>query len=273
MKINKILVPVDFSENSINALRYAAAFAKGSEAVMVVMHVSDNETLDDELRGNLAPDHLFELLKKEPWMSGIKMNSMIVEGGVEEAVLENSMNLDVDLIVMGTQGASTMARTLVGTNTTKVVGKSRCAVLVVPAEATFTPVRKVILAVDLDHRTDHLVKDIVEMLKVIGASVLLVYVGKDPSGKLERELIQLTDDLKKSTGYEKIVSKLIPSGEFPMSLESYAFDIEADIITMITHHRGVFESIFDPSETKLYTYHTSMPLLVVPHHRKPVFFL
>ncbi len=273
MKINKILVPVDFSENSLNALRYAAAFAKGSDAAMIVMHVSDNEALDDELRGNLAPDHLFELLKKESWMSGIRMTSMVVNGSVEDAVLEHSMNQDVDLIVMGTQGAGSVSRTLVGTNTTKVVGKSRCAVLVVPAEAIFTPIKKVVLAVDLDHRTDLLVRDIIEMLKAINAAVLLVYVGKDPAGKMQRELSQLTEDLKKSSGYDRIVSKLIPSGEFPMSLESYAFDIEADIITMITHHRGVFESIFDPSETKLYSYHTSMPLLVVPHHRKPVFFL
>lgn len=273
MKIKKILVPVDFSENSLNALRYAAAFAKSPGAGIFILHVSDNTQLDDEMRGNLAPDHLMNLLREEPYLSDLKITTMVMEGSISDLILSESEKNDMDLVVMGTLGAGSVARRLVGTNTTKVVGKSKCAVLAVPAEATFNGIRKAIIAVDLDQRTDKLINEIIMMLKNTTAEILLTYVGHDPDGTHEHELERLTLSMIQSSGYERLQHHLIQSSEFPMSLESFALDIEAGLLVMITHHRGIFESIFDPSETQLYAYHTSVPLMVIPHHRKPVFFL
>lgn len=273
MKIKKILSPIDFSENSINALKYAASFAKSSGASIFILHVTDPDSLVNDLKGNLSPEHLIELIKSEPYLSGIKITSILKNGNISKLILEESIKNDVDLVVMGTQGAGNMTRSLIGTNTTKVIGNTQCAVLAVPAGAIFNSVKKVVLAVDLEHRADNLIEDVVMTMKAQQASVLLAYVGLDLDGRFERDLVKLTDEIKSKSGYNKVLCKVIHSDAFPASLESFALDIEADMLVMITHHRGVFESIFDPSETKMYAYHTEIPLMAIPQHRKPVFFL
>lgn len=257
----------------MNALKYAIDFARGSGASIYVLHLADPELLVNDLKGNLSPEHLLDLLKSDKMFSGIKVTTICRKGKVADGILEESRANDIDLVVMGTQGAGNMARNLVGTNTTRVVSKSECAVLAIPAEAKFSGIKKVVLAVDLEHRSDHLIEDIVNTMKAQESAVLLVYVGIDENGHFERDLENLTDSIKKNTDYKKVLCKVLHTNDFPGSLENLAKDIEADLLVMITHHRGVLDSIFDPSETKLYAYHTTIPMMAVPHHKKPVYFL
>ncbi len=269
MNIKKILSPIDFSENSLNALRYAAAYARTTGAAISILYVDSPDDATDALKENLSIDHLMDLLKKSDYLSGIKTNAIFETGNVAALILEAAQKNDIDLIVMGTQGAGNLKRNLVGTITSHVVGKSSCPVLAVPASATYKPIRKVVLAIDLAQRTDKIIEEIVNLVKVQKAAILMVYVGEDKSGRFERD--ELTNAIKARTGYNRVVAKLLESSEFPTVLESYSIDIEADILVMITHHRGVFESIFDPSQTKMFAYHTRIPLFVVPHHKTPVF--
>ncbi|HMT29468.1 MAG TPA: universal stress protein [Bacteroidia bacterium] len=145
--------------------------------------------------------------------------------------------------------------------------------MAVPAQASYSQIKKMVLAVDLEHRADQLIEDIINTMKVQETAILLAYVGIDRDGHFQRDLEKMTDEMKIKSGYKKILCKVIHSDEFPGSLESYVTDIDADLLVMITHHRGVFEAIFDPSATKLYAYHTQIPLLAIPHHKTPVFFL
>jgi len=272
MKIKKILVPVDFSEFSITALKYAAGFAKKSGAGIFILHITDPDSLESELRGNLGHEHLMDVTRKSDFLTGIKTTALFKKGKVASLILEESHRNDIDLVVMGTRGAGNAARNLFGTNTTHVVGKSECPVLVIPDEAVYQPVRKVIMAVDLEQNSDQILEEFINLIKNLNAAILITYVGIDKDGRFERNLEKLTADLKKRTNYEKVVGKIIHSSEFPMSLGDFALNIEADMLVMITHHRGIFESIFDPSETKLLAYHITIPLMVIPQHRIPVFF-
>ena len=176
MKISKILVPVDFSDISINALRYAAAFASASGAGITILHIADPDSIMNDIKGNLSPEHMIDLLKAENYMKGIKTESVIKKGKVADLILAEAEKAEAGLIVMGTQGAGTLSRNLVGTNTTHVVGKSKCPVLAIPEEASYRTVRRVVLAVDLHHRADQVIADVVATMKAIGAAVLLVYV-------------------------------------------------------------------------------------------------
>lgn len=272
MKISKILVPVDFSDISINALRYAAAFACASGAGITILHIADPDSIMNDIKGNLSPEHMIELLKAENYMKGIKTESVIKKGKVADLILAEAEKSEAGLIVMGTQGAGTLSRNLVGTNTTKVVGKSKCPVLAIPEEASYTTVRRVVLAVDLHHRADQVISDVVATMKVIGAAVLLVYVDHKEILQHQHELDKLVSEIKAKTGYERIAGKVIKSDQFLVSIENFALDIEADILIMITHHRSILESLFDPSETKSFAYHTSIPLMAVPEVKTPVFF-
>ena len=104
------------------------------------------------------------------------------------------------------------------------------------------------------------------------ASILLVYVGEDYEMEFKNGLEKLTSKLKSETSYSKIVSKIIESSEFQQKLEDFALNIEADMLVMLSHHRNIFESIFEPSESKLLAFHTKIPLMVIQQHKIPVYF-
>lgn len=272
MQVKRILAPVDFSENSITAVRYAAEFAKINRAEIFLIHVTDPDSLANELRGNLDPENLMELLRNESFMKGIKTTLILRKGKIANVILDESKLNEIDLIVMGTRGAGNAARNLFGTTATRVIGKSTCTVLAIPDEAVFRPMKKIVVATDMKQDSQQIIEEFISVIKKINAAVLLVYVGNDKEMNFKQGLEKLTAKLKLQTSYDKIVSKVIESSEFRMKLEDFALNIEADLLVMISHHRGIFESIFDPSESKLYAYHTTIPLMVIQQHRTPVFF-
>jgi nucleotide-binding universal stress UspA family protein len=272
MKVQNILIPLDFSENSINALKYASDMARLSGGCLFVLHAADPDSLVSDLKGNLAPEHLLELVKNEDYLRGIKVTTLLEKGNVTSLVLSEAKEHDIDMIIMGTQGAGNMSRNLIGTHTTAVIAKAECMVMAIPAQVTFSHIRKVVLAVDMDHRADKLVTDTIELFSKMEAALLLVYVGLDKDHKDEHDLEAMTEDMKRKTGYMRIDCAVIHSTHFRESIEQFAMDIDADVIATITHHRNVFESLFDPSQTKKMAYHLNIPLLSIPQKHKTTYF-
>src|SRR5688500_16956927 len=113
MDIKKILTPVDFSENSLNALRYAAAYAKAANAAVFILHIDTRADEANELKDNLSSDHLMELLKKSDYLQGLNSTILFESGNVAEKILEAAQKNNIDLIVMGTQGAGNLKENLV----------------------------------------------------------------------------------------------------------------------------------------------------------------
>ncbi len=268
MKFNKILVPVDFSEHSVTALNYAFGFAKSSQSEVILLHITEI--------GSGAPqpetNNLMNSLLNDTSANEVPVTPLFREGKIVDQILQVCNSHEIDLVVMGTRGAGNISRNIFGTNTTRIIGKSEIPVLAVPSEALYRPVRKVVMAIDFKHKSDKIIEEFINLMKQQNSVVLLTYVHSDKGNANARELQQLTDDLKQRTGYEKIVCKVIQSEFFPSAMENFALDIEADMMVMVTHPRGFFESIFDPSETKQYAFHTSIPLLAIPYHKTPVFF-
>ncbi len=272
MKVKKILVPVDFSENSINALKYAAAMSTDPGVGIFILHVADPESLEPVLHGNLSPEHMFDLINKEDYMSDIKTTFIEKNGPVSKTILNESKVLDIDLVVMGTQGAGNFTKNLIGTNTSAVIGNSDCPVLAVPSEAIFKPVRKVVFAIDITQKEEKIIAELVEYFSKMNTSILLTYVTNKNYQESESALNKITKNVKDKTGYSRLASKLIDSDDFHEAIENFALDIEADLLVMITHHRGVIEALFDPSLTKKFAFHTEIPLFAVSHKRSPVIF-
>ena len=145
--IKNILVPIDFGENSLNALETAIALAKLHGATLHLLHVVDNsfdflnhgdtyialssiaENSSDILQalaGSLAQKH--KLLPRV----------LLVEGCVYQTIVKESIAHNAELIVLGTHGASGARDAFVGTNTYNVFKHAHCAVLAVPGSRKWT---------------------------------------------------------------------------------------------------------------------------------------
>ena len=138
----KILYPTDFSESSLEALKYAVKFARDFKARLILMHVVNEQIFSEGLSlPRLAgPEALGEELATE---AGRQMRTLIpadVRAGldVEHVILRGMPFLEiiryakaneVDLIVIGTHGRSGMEHIIFGSTAEKVVRKAPCPVL------------------------------------------------------------------------------------------------------------------------------------------------
>ncbi len=139
MQIKKILVPVDGSEYSLKATTYAAEFAKlvGAEVLLLNCRMQVPPMLSSEAyeqakvsltnRSNELLEPFRELLRR----AGISFADRILEGPVEDAIVQLADFEKCDQIIMGSRGHSDLEGLLVGSTTHRVLQIAACPVTVV----------------------------------------------------------------------------------------------------------------------------------------------
>jgi len=149
VEINRILVAVDGSENSIKAARLAIDLARRRQASLFVLHVIQTPTYTEvAVPGATASPALtrqyLELAKRDAkkWVAdvvkeaqdaGLNVKGEVVEKmpSAVQAITEYASNAKIDLIVMGTRGLTGFRKLLLGSVSNGVVSHAPCSVLVV----------------------------------------------------------------------------------------------------------------------------------------------
>lgn len=150
-QIQKILVPVDFSNNSMNALQTAVAMAKRHNATVTLLHVFDVDNdlyPEDNMGSNSNPDIAITTLNRlaNSVKNGDEVRCSIayISGYIPNAILQTAKTENADIIVMGKNGNSGYREFYAGTNSYNVIKKSHCPVLLVPAGKMYENFRDVL---------------------------------------------------------------------------------------------------------------------------------
>lgn len=143
IRIQKILCPLDFSDASRNALRYANEFAQSMNAKITVLHVIQPQPvvadinvpfvpLESEIENN-AKAELHQFIREEV-SEGVVVEEVLAFGLPSDCIIAQARKEDVDVIILGTHGRTGLSRLLLGSTAETVM---RCAVrpvLVVKAQ-------------------------------------------------------------------------------------------------------------------------------------------
>ncbi|MCA8994250.1 MAG: universal stress protein [Planctomycetaceae bacterium] len=147
IRLQKILVPTDFSDFSNHAVKYGCEFAKRFNAELhLVSVVEDVYPLVPE-SGMLLPtaaNYLNELkaaaeqtLSTRPdpaWVEGVNVRREVLIGTAFLEIVRYAKDEDIDLVVIGTHGRTGLVHVLMGSVAEKVVRKAPCPVLTVRPE-------------------------------------------------------------------------------------------------------------------------------------------
>jgi len=144
----KILVPVDFSECSIQGLEYAKVFAKHFKSKITLLnsvHFQYYLASDECARYDLprltqqayavAHDQMRDVVEKTDW-DGLEVDTSLQTGHPGQQICEHARDSDVDLIVTSTHGSTGFTHLLLGSVAEYVVRHAHCPVLVVPARSS-----------------------------------------------------------------------------------------------------------------------------------------
>jgi len=281
--MKKILVPIDFSQYSKNALFVAAELANKSGASLELLHVNlaaiysvpfaeysagANFVVEDEKYDESAAAVLekmkLEVLAK-PSYSNLKIQTRVEEGYLHTTLRNVANEDDVDLIVMGTRGATGMGEFLVGSNTEKVIRTSPCPVLAVPEQIEHFDPKMVLLPTTLKGDQLGVFHYIAQWEKIFNFHVKALYLN-NPSGlPTDGSAEAQKNRLAEAAGLKK-TDVIITSGTFfeDNAILVAADMCDADMIVMATHQRQGLSHFLFGSITEDTVNHSHIPVLAVP---------
>lgn len=265
-----ILVPTDLSDVSEYALDVAVEIAKKQGATVSLLKkivfptleytMIDNEFYEskDDFYKYLTQDSKERLkdMVDKPKYGDVKFRFKIMRDTDSLASIVTQQN--VDLIVMGSMGATGWKEWTKGSNTEQVVRYSRCPVLVV--KAPVAAFKRVVVAIDFEN-----IGFIKTSLALLGTSQIephFVYVdngmAKFDGPQLKNEMGKLALELG-LTNYEFTIFN---DDTVEQGILDYAKEVEADIIVMYTHGRKGFDHFINGSIAEDVVNHADIPVLV-----------
>ena len=146
-----VLVPVDFSNTSVNALFFAAELCKRASAALIIVNVLQKEDDEEEVKNKLKS---VEINLRKFFGSELMCESSFAHGNFITTLKKITAIQQPDLIVMGTKGASGLKKILIGSNAVKVIENINTPVFVIPETARFENFlhqgkSRIVLATDL----------------------------------------------------------------------------------------------------------------------------
>jgi len=279
--MKKILVPVDFSSCANNAVDFAVQSAKYLPVEITLLHAFEltgnvytdymgvnqefNQTLLDKVK-----EELFSLEKSIKDQEGLIVKTAIYKSNVKEAILEACAENNIDLVVMGTLGASGLKEKLWGSKTASLIGDSKVPVLVIPCNYKWHKPNKILVATNQFEKDQTILDFIFELASLYQARVQVAVFTDENDDNAEaflehgRKIPAYEKMLKEQYKEDTITAIHLYGNEFEETLHDYIKKYEIDILAMVTYPRSFWDRIFHPSITKRISYHTDIPLLAIP---------
>ena len=270
-----LIVTTDFSEEAENAMEYAGAIASKFGAKIVLFN---SFSIPLHTANTLLPADSIEQLQHKNDMvlkaRALKLSKKYsIEVGYESRLLllvsEELEDLvrkyKADLIIMG-MAAKSLAQDIFGNTTTSAIMKLRFPVLAVPKGVTFTGIRRILFACDVMRGVQKkILSRVREIAGVLNAEVEIFHVQERLKNLDKNKTHALvTDEIDE--GLEGIAHyyKNVESGAVIKEIEKEIKAIDADLLIMIPHKYGFWESLIHRSKTRIMASNGEIPLLSIP---------
>ena len=271
-----ILFPTDFSEAADTAFIYALRFADSFDAELIVLHVYDlpivetpptpestQEIFDivemnqfESFREQLPELHKIAERKK---LGHIRMRNILLYGDLVYNINKVCKEEEIDMVVMGTRGATGFKETFLGSSTASVMTNATVPVLGVPIEAEYHGIKNIAFTTQYKDKDNHSLRRTLEIARKFNAETHCLYIKNDDD---PADLEERINEWKIFYKDERVNFFNIDGDHIEQTILDFIDNQRVDMLVMRTHKRGFFEGLFHRSLTKKLAYHTKVPLLV-----------
>ncbi len=272
--MKRILVPVDFSKEAEYAAKVAANIANktGSEIYLVHMLELPINTIDPAEMSSIRSEpqsiyfmklahEKFKNFIKLPFFKGIKIIESLQFHYAFTGIINESKKNKIDLIVMGSQGASGLQEMFIGSNTEKVVRRSEVPVLVVKKDKKDFSVNDMVFASDYKKESKKTFQNVINFANLFDAKIHFLYVNTihnfNTTKAIEKKMKNFIKDFKISK-YTKTIYNDI---SIEKGILSFSRGIDADLIALNTHGRSGLSQLFNGSVGQELTNHAIRPVI------------
>lgn len=270
--MKKFLVPVDFSDASINAARYATQLTKDIEGAEIILyHVYSklsmaSLTSKEEGSRQRVSEHALEDVRQKVALSGVENISVVAEeGSFLENVSDYTLGNNVAMVIMGITGSSRITQVFMGTNTLNVIRNIACPVMIIPPDAVYRGLNKVVFTSDFkDVARTTPFPSLKKILDIFHPELFILnvdsehYVELTPEYKIEKEAM-----VDKLGQYDPEFS-FLRSYEFLQGINDYVESREIDAIITVPRKHSFLSQLFKTSHTKKLAYYSTVPIIAIP---------
>ena len=276
VRLERILVAVDFSPPSKHALRYAVHFAKLFEAKLSFLHVAERiglgigaetparfDDADREIKG--ARKNLQALIASASVAGVTKTAALIRSGLVPHQIVEVAKEVEADLIVIATHGHKGWQRLRLGSTAEQVVRTAPCPVLAVRANNRDSrqrdlKLKRILIPTDFSACAQGGIDYGFELAKKINGEVVLLNVLALNSDERPADA---REELRNLRAGDAAIGFIIRRGDPPNEICKAAADLKTDMIVMATHGETSWRHFCLGSTSEAVVHAARCPVLVV----------
>lgn len=272
-----ILVPIDLSESSLNALDTAVILATKKKAKLIILYIEDEgmDFIVNEKNGLFHQhDHtdvISALANSIQNKTGVKPEVVKNDGPVTACIIKTCIYNNCDLIVMGAHGASGYRDGFIGTNTYNVIKYAPCPVLTVPANKKWTQFRKIVFPIR--PVTGALMRyDIVKNFISSDSQLNILGLSYRRMERVQNVLDEIALEISKKIREDKIIAKTLwgNGNGIAEDVLSYSGEHNPDLLVVTSSLDVTNKPHFvGPNAQKIIS-HAKMPVLSIRKFSVPV---
>ncbi len=270
-----VVVPVDFSPVSENAIHYALNMANHIQAEVLLFHVyqipvtmSDvpvNQVTNEELH-NDAVEQIEELKKSilHIRIGNVPVETEVRRGNIVDELESLCRKVKPFAIIMGTKGSSEVERIIFGSTALTVIRDFTWPVIIVPPGTLYKPIGKIGFACDFRQVLDTTpTPNIIEMVKTFNAELHVLNVDHGKHRKDEERESEILHRLLQGLNpqYHTIQNENVEDG-----INEFAEKHNLDLLITIPRKQRLLDTLFRRSHTRKLVFESHVPIMCI-HER------
>ena len=270
--MKKILVPCDFSAQSNEAFKLALGLASKSKAQIILLHVlglppvysgageplafdpGDYADIDGEAKKKL------DKMKANAASRSIKASTEVVYGELVSSVKKLIESKKIDLVIMGTSGASGFLEVFIGSNTEKIVRFSTVPVLAVRKSFALRSIKNILVPSTLQLNQTKFMKSLKELQDFFGATLHILLVNTPIHFRRDAEANEALQKFAKHYRLKNYKTHFRNYTREEDGIIDFAYSERMDLIAMATHGRKGLAHLFNVSVTENVVNHIQSPI-------------
>jgi len=281
--MRRILLPTDFSDIAFNAMCYAVQLFEKEKCEFILLHTYTPVTYNvGTAADSYSTFELLDILKITVSQNLDKIERQLKDkfknpnhtfqkvSSFNELVSEMQDQIkakNIDLIVMGTTGATGAKEIFLGTNTMFTIKKVKCAVIVVPANFSYEDPKEILFPTDFKFSYKNKYLSFIRDLSNTHNSKLHIFNvvhGENTDSKYEMTM----DFLDKYFENSNHSFHIAENKDVHEAIVEFELKQKINLLIMIHTKHSFFENIlFEPVINKI-VFHTQVPFLVIPSEER-----
>lgn len=277
--MKQILIPTDFSDNSLNAIHYGLELFKDTRCTFHLLNVSPVPVYSGAEASVMISAPSTEKIVLKEALQNLKNTIAVLEKKHHnpnhyfvpaasydyfvDAIKHTVVQKKIDLILMGTKGATGFKKVAIGSNTGDVITRVKCPLLAIPEKAAFSDLNEIAFPTDFQIGYDlRVLDDLLQIARINSASLRILHISKRGE-ELSPEQLQNKEFLADYLMDVPHTFHCIPAIRLDTAIQEFATEYPIDMIAMVAKNLNFFQKILFRPRVEEISYHTKIPFLVL----------